>query len=131
MIKFILFLKSYWYLLYFYVMLRRRGLRIVLDGIDNKEKISKRSIEVDKNSLVAAFRLACNFHFLNVECLERSITLYKLLISSNFDGTLCVGIRRKPFLSHAWVETTSIEELNESKYREKFQVFLSVSQGGS
>lgn len=68
-------------------------------------------------------------HFLNVECLERSIALFRLLSLNNYESRLCVGIRQKPFLSHAWIET-NIKELDESKNRDKFHVFLTVTKGG-
>lgn len=74
--------------------------------------------------------MACNIHFLNVECLERSLALYKLLSLNNYECRFCLGIRQKPFLSHAWIET-NIHELDERKNRDKFHVFLTLPTGGN
>lgn len=118
------FLLSYWYLIYFYIQLRRKGLPVVLNRMKEKEPTKKKKW-ISESSIVNGYQLACKMHFLNVECLERSFALYQLLSQNNYDNRLCIGIRQKPFLSHAWVET-NIKALDESNNRDKFQVLLTL-----
>jgi hypothetical protein len=115
------FIKSYWYLFYFYIMLRKKGLQKVLEKIESIE--CQRSKQLKLDAIISGFQSACNLHVFNVECLERSIALYYLLVSNHYECRLCLGIRRKPFLSHAWIET-NIEKLDESENRSQFYVFL-------
>lgn len=124
------FLISYWYLFYFYMMLRRKGLPKVIQELEGDKRRKARKNKINHACIVSGFQLACKMHFLNVECLERSVALFKLLILNNYESQLCIGVRRKPFLSHAWIET-NISELDESKNRDKFHVFLIVPKGGS
>lgn len=128
--KVVSFLMGYWYLFYFYIMLRRKGLPKIIEEIERDTHTKVKSKRLNHSSIVSGFELACKMHFFNVECLERSIALFKLLILNNYESRLCVGVRQKPFLSHAWIET-NILELDESKYREKFYVFLSVYREGN
>jgi hypothetical protein len=123
------FLISYWYLFYFYIMLRKKGLPNVIKKIEAETRTKVKSKRLNHSSIVYGFQLACKMHFLNVECLERSVALYRLLSLNNYESRLCVGVRQKPFLSHAWIET-NISELDESKNRDKFHVFLTVYKGG-
>lgn len=119
------FLMSYWYLFYFYMMLKRKGLPKVIHELEGDTRTNVRKIRLNHACIISGFQLACKMHFLNVECLERSVALFKLLSLNNYESKLCVGVRQKPFLSHAWVET-NISELDESKNRNKFYVFLTV-----
>jgi hypothetical protein len=110
-------------------MLRRKGLPKVIKEIEGDTQTKVKSKRLKHTCIVSGFQLACKMHFLNVECLERSVALFRLLSLNNYESRLCVGVRQKPFLSHAWIET-NIPDLDESKYREKFHVFLSVYKGG-
>lgn len=110
-------------------MLRKKGLQKIIINLENTASSKSNNNKIPEIAIISGYQWACNLHFLNVECLERSITLYKLLLSSSYEGRLCIGIKRKPFLSHAWVET-NIEKLDERKYREQFNVFLTASKEG-
>ncbi|WP_044642201.1 lasso peptide biosynthesis B2 protein [Risungbinella massiliensis] len=115
------FILSYWYLFFYYRRLRKKGLQDAIKNIE--DETVTRNKRLNEGCIISGFQLACKLHFLNIECLERSLALYKLLRFNNMQSRLCIGIKKKPFLSHAWVETP-IRELDESKYRDKFQVFL-------
>lgn len=127
--KVVSFLMGYWYLFYFYMVLRRKGLPKVVEKIEGDKDAYLKRKRLSYESITTGFQLACRMHFLNVECLERSVALFQLLSSNGYESRLCVGVKQKPFLSHAWIET-NIPELDESQYREKFHVFLSVYRGG-
>lgn len=129
MAKLIIFIKSYWLLCYFFVLLRQQGLEKVLAKIDITKNKQAKPPTVKETTIINGFQSACSFHFLNVECLERSLALYKLLRTNNYESRLCIGVKRKPFLSHAWVET-NIKELDESSHRDTFYVFISMPKEG-
>jgi hypothetical protein len=126
--KFCSFLLSYWYLIYFYIEVRRKGLPAVVNIMKDKVQGKKRRW-ISEPSIVSGYQLACKMHFLNVECLERSLALYLLLSINSYESRLCIGIRHKPFLSHAWVES-KIKTIDESDNRNKFHVFLTLPVEG-
>lgn len=128
--KAVSFLMGYWYLFYFFMMLRRKGLPKVIEKMEESKDANVKRKRFSDESIAIGFKLACRMHFLNVECLERSVALFQLLSSNGYESRLCVGVQQKPFLSHAWIET-NISELDESQYREKFHVFISIYRGGN
>lgn len=45
------------------------------------------------------------FYFLgNAKCLHRSVVGYLILKKKQFPVDLVIGVRKKPFMSHAWLE---------------------------
>jgi hypothetical protein len=56
---------------------------------------------------VAAFGHAENFFILKrapQDCLPRSLALFRFLRLVGVPAEHCIGVRRYPFLAHAWVE---------------------------
>lgn len=55
----------------------------------------------------AAFRIAENFFFLKsapMDCLPRSLALFRFLRVVGLPVEHCIGVRRFPFAAHAWIE---------------------------
>jgi hypothetical protein len=55
-------------------------------------------------SVVLAFGLACSFYPKPVLCLQRSAVLVRLLRAEEIPARMLIGVRKIPFLAHAWVE---------------------------
>jgi hypothetical protein len=55
-------------------------------------------------------RLASRLHFLDAECLPRSIVLTEMLIARGIQASVVIGVSKKggQFSSHAWVEVDGI-----------------------
>ena len=56
---------------------------------------------------IAAFATAENFFLIKnapKDCLPRSLALFRFLRSAGLPVEHCIGVRRFPFLAHAWVE---------------------------
>lgn len=61
-----------------------------------------RSPEIE--DIVDAFVLATCWYWKQTLCLQRSICLARLLRAEGVPACVVIGYRRRPFLSHAWVE---------------------------
>jgi hypothetical protein len=53
---------------------------------------------------VRALGLASSLYFKPVRCLQRSAVLVRLLRRQGISALMVIGVRKVPFLAHAWVE---------------------------
>jgi len=51
-----------------------------------------------------AVQKASRYLFLQTQCLEQALATYYLLQKKGIAANLCIGVRKRPFASHAWVE---------------------------
>jgi hypothetical protein len=62
---------------------------------------------IGKESALTAFSRAENFFHIRTaprDCLPRSLALFRFLRSVGIPAEHCIGVRRFPFMAHAWVE---------------------------
>ncbi|MBD1373412.1 lasso peptide biosynthesis B2 protein [Hazenella sp. IB182357] len=130
MTKIFIFFQSYWYLFSYYRKLRKKGFPMVLKQIKIDSILKNKRKYIYEKKLIRSFTLACKYHFYNIECLERSLALYSLLNQYGYRVQFQVGVKQKPFLSHAWIET-EIKELDESDLRNRFKVFIQINKENS
>jgi hypothetical protein len=57
-----------------------------------------------QSDLLRAMVIACSLYWKRVRCLQRATATVRLLRAHHVDASLVIGYRRKPFVSHAWVE---------------------------
>ncbi|MGL5381786.1 lasso peptide biosynthesis B2 protein [Clostridium sp.] len=119
-----IFLLSYFYLIKAYIFLRIYKNKNIPKKISVSCSPSKKNINYDL--LKYSFEKASIFHFLNVECFERSLAMYYLLSHLGIPSRLCVGINKKELMGHAWIESNVIKEVDENYWRKKFSVLFSV-----
>src|SRR5438128_10451 len=54
--------------------------------------------------LTDAFMLAYRLYFRPVHCLQRSLTIYLMARRRGLTVRFCIGAKKYPFTSHAWIE---------------------------
>ncbi|WP_423190208.1 lasso peptide biosynthesis B2 protein [Alkalibacterium sp. f15] len=122
--KTIFYLISYYYLIKAYIFLRKNKEKNIPAILQEKVKINER--KTDFSGVKYIFDRACSLHFLNIECYERSLATFYLLNLLGKSCTLCVGLHHSEILGHAWIETQSIPEFDESYYRDNFSMLSIV-----
>jgi len=76
-------------------------------------------------SALDAFRKAENFFSVTndrFDCLPRSLSLFRFLLSIGISCDHCIGIRRFPFGAHAWVEAQNKVVGDDDSHITKFSV---------
>ncbi|GCD84101.1 hypothetical protein PTHTG4_31660 [Parageobacillus thermoglucosidasius] len=65
--------------------------------------LSNKEIEFVQLILMIIEKVCFNF-FGNARCLHRSVAGYHILLQKNIPIDLVIGVMKKPFMSHAWLE---------------------------
>lgn len=83
-----------------------RGAYWIIDKVD----VSKRSAAGTDNakSICRDLELACRYYFREALCLQRSAAATCLLRLCGIPAVLTIGIRKYPFMAHAWVEASGV-----------------------
>ena len=122
--------KAWWTLLGFWVALRSRPFRRVAE-IANTDLPAAR----DRAAPLAAARertawcvgAAANHHVLTMGCLERSLTLQRLLRRQGVEASLQIGVQKQKdsFEAHAWIEVDGEPIAEPETVAERFLPILS------
>lgn len=79
----------------------------------------------DLSAALKTFNYAENFLLMPQaphDCLPRSLALHRFLATAGFTVAHCIGIKRFPFMAHAWVEANDIPLLDAKPFTEQFKV---------
>ncbi|ASS88190.1 hypothetical protein GLN3_14920 [Geobacillus lituanicus] len=102
-------LKVFWTLFYIDYMLNKRGLKNTCEYMKSQKlkvkKVLSRDIE-DICTLCNVINTACTKHLLKNKalCLHQSLVGFYILTKMGYDIRLCIGVSKKNFMAHAWLE---------------------------
>jgi len=99
-----LVLRSLWELGRYDVMIRAFGFRRALRSAIGARRQTARVDPGFEDEVCDAMNLALSLYWKRVFCLQRSVTIARLLLSGGLDAHVVIGCRPEPFTSHAWVE---------------------------
>lgn len=80
----------------------------------------------DLERISAAMTWALMLHWRQVQCLQRSIVMARLLRRSGIAGRVLIGFRDTPFFCHAWVEVDGAILDDSPRYREALQILDAI-----
>lgn len=99
--------------------------------INEKPKAKKKKLKEDDKALFISICLwliekTFYINYSKTDCITMSVTLQHFLAKKGIHSVVVVGVRTRPFYSHAWVEVDG-EIVNDSKYlRSQLSVILEV-----
>lgn len=97
------FLAAFRELLWVEVLLSSRGFSRVHRAVRNSG-IRQPSKAENYSDICRAVDIACVLYFKQVQCLQRSAALVRLLRKRGIPAELVIGIQKWPFRAHAWAE---------------------------
>lgn len=103
----ILALEAFVVLVFVNTALRLCGLNKVLRSLEfllSNGGPVRRVDQLTIDEMVTAYAFALRYYWRKVECLPKSLTLFVMTRRRNLPTTFCIGVRKYPFTSHAWVE---------------------------
>lgn len=97
-------LLSYALLVCMDLLLRLRGFERFHETMRRWPVRARRASDVNVAGLCAAVDSAAGYYFKRAWCLQRSAATVALLRGRGLPAQLVIGVRRLPFMAHAWVE---------------------------
>jgi len=120
--KTLLVLQALWELIRYDLVNVTLGFQRVCRQVASQPVASQKFPKQTESLVCDAVSLAACFYYKPVLCLQRSVAAARLLKKSGIKGSLVIGYRPAPFLSHAWVEVDGRVVNDSSVYKERLHV---------
>lgn len=118
--------RSIWTLTMAGLIIKSGGYALVVKALRrNSQNICVTAIRsVGTDEIMAHINKVFIFDFSNNRCLTYSLTLYLMARRMGLPAKLMVGVRTRPFFSHAWVELDGVIINDDPELREKLSIIL-------
>jgi hypothetical protein len=106
-----------------------KGLIGIIRAIEDVKSKFSSPLAVNETLAKNAMHMITKFYFLsknNSNCLTYSFCLVYILLKLGLQANLVIGVRTRPFYSHAWVEHNRKILNDDARLREKLSVILEV-----
>ncbi|MEN4834132.1 lasso peptide biosynthesis B2 protein [Pantoea vagans] len=108
--------------------INKEGFKYIIRG-KNRLEISRRmncNIDDAIDSTFTKINSVFNYFDLKNPCLVYSYAASLLLAKQGYDSKVVVGVRTRPFISHAWLEVDGLVVGDDKDLRDKLSVILEV-----